>query len=128
MKINTTLQNQLADSLAGSFSGGVLEIRTGAGPTSANDAATGTLLCTIILPTPAFGVAAAGVASKAGTWQGIAVANGTAGYARFRNSGDSKRMDVTVGQGSGELSLDDTAILTNGTVTITGYTTTQPAS
>lgn len=123
---NDGMRNRLADSSGTAFDGGVLEIYTGSAPADAGEA-TGTLLASITLPADSFGAAASGVASKAGTWSATAAASGTAGWARFRNTGDTWRMDVSVGMGAGELSLDDTAIVAGGTVTVNTFTITQPA-
>jgi hypothetical protein len=127
-RLNTANQNRLADSLGSAFDSGALEIRTGAQPASANDAASGTLLATITLPADCFAAAASGVAAKSGTWTDTVDASGQAGWARFRNAGDTLRMDVDVGQGAGELSLDEDDLVAGGTVTVNTFTITQPAS
>jgi hypothetical protein len=121
-RINTAQRNRLAESGGSSFDGGTLEIRTGTQPASANDAASGTLLCTITLPSPAFAAPSGGVVAKSGTWAGTAGADGTAGYARFISSSGDRRMDGAVGA---EVTLDNTSIQTGGTVTVTAATITQ---
>lgn len=132
VRINTGMQNRQADHGGQAFDGGaaVIEFRTGAQPASANDAATGTLLATLTLPADAFGAAAAGVAAKAGTWQATVVADGTPGYARMRNTGDTLRMDFSVSAvaGGGDCEFDDTTWVTDGTVVVDSATLTQPAS
>jgi hypothetical protein len=127
-RINDGMRNRLADSAADAFDSGVLEIRTGSQPASAGTAASGTLLATITLPATAFAAAATGVASKSGTWSATAAASGTAGWARFRNTGDTLRLDVSVGQGTGDLSLDEDDIVSGGTVTVNSFTFTMPAA
>lgn len=131
IRLNTAVQNQLADSLGGAFDSGVLEIYSGAQPANANTAASGTLLASIALPADSFSAAVAGVASKAGTWSDTSAnASGAAGWARFRNTGDTLRMDgsVTLTAGGGDITLDDVNIVAGGTVTVTGFTITQPAN
>lgn len=130
VRLNTAVRNQLADSLADTFNSGVLEIRTGSQPAAASDSATGTLLASITLPADAFSAASVGVASKSGTWSVAAAATGTAGWARFRNSGDTLRMDgsVTASGGGGDLTIDNVSIVATGTVTVTSFTITQPAN
>lgn len=124
---NEGTRNRLADSLADAFDSGTLEIRTGAAPASAGTA-TGTLLASITLPATAFSAAATGAAAKNGTWSATATDTGTAGYARFKNGADTLRMDVSVGVGSGELQLSTLSIISGGTVTVSTFTITQPAS
>lgn len=126
LRKNTNMANAQADASMTLFDNGTLEIRTGTQPASANDAATGTLLCTITLPADAFAAAAAGVASKTGTWSGTAVADGTAGYARFISSVNDQRMDVSVGEAATDMIIDNASILTNGVVTVTSFDFTTP--
>lgn len=127
-RLNTALANQVADNLYDVFNSGTLEIRTGSQPASADDAATGTLLASITLPATAFGAASGGVKAKAGTWQATASAAGTAGWCRFKNSGDTKRLDgaVTATGGGGEIELDNTNIASGQVVTINTVSATQP--
>lgn len=127
MTLNNALRNDFADVLNTAFASGVCEIYSGTSPGAAN-AATGTLLASITLPATPFSTAN-GVATKSGTWSDTSAnAAGTAGYARLRNSGDTKRMDVGIGQGSGELSLDNTSIAIGQVVTVTGGTITMPST
>jgi hypothetical protein len=118
-RFNTAVRNALAT--AGVASLTVLEIRTGAQPASANDAASGTLLATV---TVAWGTAANGVVSITGTPSATAVASGTAGHGRFRNTGDTLRMDGAAGA---EFTLNSNDIVSGGTVTVTSGTLTQPS-
>lgn len=122
-RFNTASANRLADSLGTAFDSGFLDIYTGAQPASANDDATGTLLVSIDLPADAFAAAADGVAALSGVWAADGVAAGLAGWGRFRNAGDTLRMDVSVGV---ELLLDDANISIGETVTISAFTFTQP--
>lgn len=129
-RFNDGMANRQADSIATAFEGGtgVLEIRTGSQPASGNDVASGTLLATITLPSDAWGAASGGVASKTGTWSVAATAGGTAGWGRFRNAGDTLRMDasITASGGGGDLIIDNTTVTNGGTVTVTAHTITQP--
>lgn len=129
-KLDTSVRNVLADALADLYDGGELKIYSGSQPATPATAPTGTLLATITLPTPAFGAAASGVASKSGTWTTTAVATATAGYFRIKDSGGANAIDGACGgTGSGaELELDNPAILSSQTVTVSSFTITQPAS
>jgi hypothetical protein len=137
--ISTGARNHIVNSLVNgangvSFDSGVLEIRTGS-PPGPDNADSGTLLASISLPADAFDAASGGQSLKLGTWQdSSADASGTAGHFRMKRSGDSGgasttaiRIEGTVGQGSGDLSLDNTNIATGQRVTIDSFSISMPA-
>lgn len=128
-RYNDALRNVGADAIADQFDGGTIKIYTGSQPAGAGDATAETLLCTVDIPTPAFGNAAGGVASKTGTWVGVAVATGTAGWFRMEDSGNTLVHDgsITATGGGGEIELATTSINTDGVVVINSATITQPA-
>jgi hypothetical protein len=65
---------------------------------------------------------AGGTASKSGTWQGTAGAAGTAAHYRLYNNGTSVCSEQgSVGQGSGDLSLDNVSIASGQVVTVTQW-------
>ncbi len=128
LKNSTLFRNLQGNAIGDAFNSGSIEIRTGSQPATGDTAVTGTLLCTIALPADAFGAASSGVFSKAGTWSGTAVADGTAGYARFKNSGGTVTFDCSIGESASDLIIDDDAIVTGSLVTCTGFTFTVPAS
>ena len=107
-----------------------LEIRTGAAPADCATAGSGTVLATINLPADWMAAAASGSKAKSGTWQDASADNtGTAAHFRIYNSQATKDnttcfMQGTVGQGSGDLSLDNTSLVAGQQVTITGFTLT----
>jgi|SRR3990167_646397 len=107
-----------------------LEIRTGAQPADCASASSGSILVTINLPTDWMAVAGSGTKAKAGTWQDASAdGTGTAAHFRVYNSqatkdGSTCFMQGSVGQGSGDLSLDNTSIVTAQTVTINTFTLT----
>jgi len=117
-----TTANVGLDAITALFpAGAILEIRTGASP-GAENAATGTLLASITLPATPWNAAASSVATKNGTWQDASAdGDGVAAHYRLKNSGDTHRVDGTVGQGSGDLSLDNTNIATGQVVTISTF-------
>lgn len=125
---NAQLDNSGSGPVAEMANSGTLKIYTGAQPASANDAATGTLLCTITLPADAFGAAAAGAAAKAGTWSATVTTGGTAGWFRLANTGDTQRLDGTCGLGGGDLSFDDNVLVQDGTVIVDTFSVSQPAA
>jgi len=129
---------------------GVLDLFSGPMPTDPNNADSGTLLCRITVASGAwvagtstngleFSPPAAGaVGIKSGqTWSGVALANGTVGYGRFRgnpaDAGSSSttlvRVDMTVSAGGGgEVNLSHLNYTAGETVTVNSATITMPRS
>lgn len=64
----------------------ILEIRTGAPPANCAAADSGTLLVPYTLPSDWMAAASGASKSKSGTWSANAVAGGTAGHYRIKNS------------------------------------------
>lgn len=134
LRIPTASRNAAADAVADLADAGsgaaTLEIRSGAQPATANDAASGTLLATVTLADPAFGAASAGVAALAGVpRETTGVADGTAGWARLKDSSGATVLDCSVSAsgGGGEIVLNTTTISTGVAVEITAFTITMPA-
>lgn len=125
LRKNDALRNKQAIDLAALWDGGTIEIRTGTQPADPDSAASGTLLATINLPTPAMSVTG-GVISKSGTWSGSAVATNTAGWARMINSGATRSLDMSVAESAADLIIDDDAVVSGGVVTVTSFTLTIP--
>lgn len=120
----------VVDLLDAGTGAGTIEIRSGSQPASANDAATGTLLATVTLADPAFGAAASGAATMAGTPRtATGAAAGTAGWFRAKDSTGATVLDgsVTATGGGGDLEVNTTAISVGVNVSITGGTVTMPA-
>lgn len=131
VRINTAMQNRQADSAADAFDSGSLAVRTGTQPASANDAATGTLLSTVTLPATAFGAAASGTAAKSGTWSDTVDATGVPGWFRLANTGDTLRIDGAAAASGADLNISGLVggeLVSGGTLTISTFTITQPAS
>jgi hypothetical protein len=103
-----------------------LQIRTLAQPADCAAADTGVLLCEITLPSDWMQNAAAGAKAKSvAAWTGTAVAAGTAAHFRIKdNAGTTCHLQGTVGQGSGDMSLDNTNIANGQTVTVNSFTLT----
>jgi hypothetical protein len=127
---NTATRNIQITALGEIFDGGTLEIYTGSQPVSPNSAASGTLLCTITIPNPAFGSATAGVIEEAGSWSDTAVDTGTAGWARFISSDTLKTMDAAVTDvpGGNDLLINNIDIVVGNTVTVVSLTLEEPES
>lgn len=107
-----------------------LEIRTGSAPANCATAGSGTVLATINLPADWMAAASGGSKAKSGTWQDASAdATGTAGHFRVYNSQATKDettcfMQGTCGQGSGDMSLDNTSLASGQNFTVTGFTLT----
>jgi hypothetical protein len=106
----------------------IMEIRTGAQPATCATASSGTVLCTISLGSDWMAAASSGTKAKSGTWTD-ASADGTGTAAHFRifaSDGTTcgAQGSVTATGGGGDLTLDNTSIVTAQAVTITGFTLT----
>jgi len=100
-----------------------LRIYTGSAPANCAAAATGTLLVDMALPTDWMNAASAASKTKLGTWSGTGAAAGTAGYFRIvDNAGTTAHVQGTCGQGTGDLSLDNTNIAVGQTVSVNSFT------
>jgi hypothetical protein len=104
----------------------ILEIRSGAQPANCAAADSGTLLASMTLPSDWMAAAASGSKSKSGTWEDLSAnATGTAAHYRIKDSGGTTCHEQgSVGQGSGDLQLDNTSIVAGQQVTITSWTRT----
>lgn len=91
----------------------------------------GTVIAEIVFDDPAFGNASTGVATAAGTLDGAGIAAAGAGtVAQTFDVTDSDNNVIwsgAVGNGSGELDLDNTTIADGQAITVTSFTHTQPA-
>jgi hypothetical protein len=119
---NEALRNALSAAWGERFDGGTLEIRTSGGTT---------LLATITLPTPAFGSPSTGSVAKSGVWQATGVdvpGGGNAAVGRLISSDTTEVAEVSVGLSGTDMIIDDVAIVSGATVTITTFTYTSPAS
>lgn len=128
-KFNTALRTSAADAVAGLYDGGIVTIYTGTQPANPNDATVETALVAITLPTPAFAAATSGAAAKAGSWVGVAVNAGTAGWYRMETSDGLKWNDgsVTATGGGGDLEISNTSVVADAVIVVNSFTLTQPA-
>lgn len=135
-------------SLKDIFHDGVIRIYSGSAPTTADAAASGTLLVEISVSSGTFahnefanglefGTAASGAIAKATgeTWSGSAAASGTAGYFRLLgNPTDSGALSTTlpriqgsIGTSGADLNMTSTSITSGATYTIDTFQLTLPA-
>lgn len=128
LKFSTTLRNQLADSMGGTWDNGTLKIYDAAPPANPQTTYTGNILATITLPADSFAASISGVIAKAGTWSAVVGTSGTAAGFRLENSATGKIVDGTAGVSgdSPDLILDNKVLVSGGTVTVNTFTFTQP--
>jgi hypothetical protein len=80
------------------------------------------LVATLTLPSDWCGASSSGTTAKAGTWTGTGSGAGTAAsYRLYASDGTTCHEQGTVGQGSGDLSLDNTVIANGQAITITQW-------
>lgn len=100
----------------------LLRVYSGSEPADCATAASGTKLLEIALPSDWEANASAGAKAKSGTWSSTGLAAGTAAYYRIYDAaGTTCHEQGTVGQGSGDLSLDNPVIAVGQTVTINTF-------
>lgn len=104
----------------------ILKLRSGAPPANCAAADSGTVLCSITLPSDWLAAASAGAKAKAGTWSGTASGGGgTIAHFRIYDSGGSTcHMQGTAATGSGDMSCDNAVVADGQAVTVTGFTLT----
>jgi len=149
VRLSTALRTNLAGAtgFAATFANGIIEIRSGTQPASADAAATGTLLGTVTLASGAFtpgspasgltfAAAADGAVSKSGVWSFNGVAAGTAGWFRLKgNALDNDllsttlpRLDGSIAVSGADMNLSNIAISSGAPTTVDSFVWTQPAT
>ena len=134
-KISTGSRSDACDAIVDRLDAGAgasyIEVRTGAPPTNPSDADSGTLLATCTASDPAFGNAAAGVATANSiTDDSSADATGTAGHFRWKDSDGNVEIQGTAGEAADtpNMTFDDKDIVAGGVVSISAATLTVPQS
>jgi len=127
--LSVAARNARADATTVLVDGGTMELRTGAMPATTATADSGTLLAEIDLDADAFAAASNGVAALTDPDPVNAIADGTAGHARFKASGGAVvfDLDVTDTSGSGGVKLSNPVLVTDSPVDITSGTWTEPS-
>ena len=122
--------NLALDSALNVLNGGFLQIYTGTQPATPDTALAGnTLLATLALSATAFGSASAGVKTANAISSTAAGASGTATFFRaFKSDDTTAVIDGSVGTSGATLNLNDVAITSGGTVSVTSWTESMPAA
>jgi hypothetical protein len=125
IRFNSATRDLITNAITATMGSATLKIYTGTQPATAGTAATGTLLVDIVLA--GFNASATGVATLVTSppVQGIAVATGTAGWARLTDL--TNNIDGSVGTSATDFIINTVSIVNGGTVTLTNCTITQPA-
>lgn len=129
LQYSTTVRNARLDVIESTIGAtAVLRIYSGSMPAATTDAATGTLLAEMTLPSDWMAAASSGSKAKSGTWSDLtANASGTAGYFRILESTGTTtgiQGECTDTGGAGPLKLSTTAIVVSEPVTIVTFTLT----
>lgn len=131
-QFSTTVRNNWGDSFETSVgTAPKVQLRTGAPPANCAAADSGTLLNEIPLPSDWLSAAASGTKSLLGTWQANAVAAGTAGHYRIKDTAGTtchEQGTVTATGGGGDMTLDNVSIANAQQVTVTAYALTMPGA
>lgn len=127
LQLSVALRNALLDALESMVgTSPKLQLRTGSPPANCAASDSGSLLAELTLPADWMAGASSGVKSiLGGPWTGTASGAGTAGHFRLKDSGGTTcHQQGTVGQGSGDLSMDNPVLANGQNVSITGWTLT----
>lgn len=105
----------------------VLKLRSGAAPATVAAADSGTVVCTMTLPSDWMSAASAGAKSLLGTWQDLAADNANAGgsmhWRIYASDGTTAHLQgtVTATGGGGEITVDNMTIAAGQRVDITSF-------
>jgi hypothetical protein len=126
IQYGTTLRNAFANQIEATVGASPkLQLRTGAPPANCAAADSGTLLAELTLPADFLTAASGGAVGKNGTWSGTVSTGGTPGHYRLKDSsGATCHEQGTVGQGTGDLSLNNTTLVASDPITIDTWTRT----
>lgn len=128
--VRTAMMTALETAIDGGAGPATLEVRTGAQPANANTAASGTLLVTFTMNDPA-GAVASGVItfSVSPAIASLAVASGTAGWARLKDSTGATILDGSVGTSATDFIIDTTTVTSGQNIALVAVSTlTSPAT
>jgi len=126
IQYSTTLRNNKLDQVESTIgTGTILKILTGSVPNSPATIDSGTTLVVMTLPSDWMAAASGGTKAKQNTWQVSAVGTGTCGYFRvYDSTAGTCHVQGTCGQGSGDLSFDNSSVNSGQVVTINTFTLT----
>ena len=123
-KRSNVAANAACDAMAALLNGGTITIWDGAQPANADTAPTTQVkLVTLTFANPAFGAAAAGVATAAAIVSGVASVTSTAAWFRcYKSDATTVVYDGTVGTATSDMIIASTAIVSGATISATALT------
>ena len=127
LQLSTAVRNARLDAIeSNSGTAAVLKLRTGAQPANCAASDSGTVLCSMTLPSDYFSAASSGAMAKNGTWSGTGIGGGgtIAHFRLYKSDGSTVVAQGTVGIGSGDLQVDNNVIADGQVVTVTSFTLT----
>ena len=139
-EIAVAVANSMVEEISAALdvgTGAIIDIFTGAQPATCETADSGTLLGTLLCSATSFGAASGGVITAAAiTSETNAPAGGTAAHFRAYPTATSQieankgacLVQGTVGTSGTDMILDNTTIVTAGTIACTAWTITMPTS
>ena len=132
-RLSTTARNGACDGIVDGIDAGAgagtIKVYTGAQPATVAGNPSGTLLGTLTFSDPAFGAAAAGVATASAITSDVSADNsGTCEHAAIYDSNANPLSDMDAAQGSGSLNFDNNVIVAGGVIAISAMTVTVPIS
>ena len=132
LQFSTPVWNAMLDALEATIGASpVLQLRTGNPPATADVASTGTVIATMILPADWLSAAAGRAKSLLGTWQDTSAdATGTVQHFEIRSSGGTPglRGTVTLTGAGGDITLDQVALNTSQSVSLTSFSLNAPSA
>ena len=128
LQYSTAVRNARLDAIESTTGAtALLTLRTGSVPANCATADSGTVLCSITLPSDWMAAASAGSKAKSGTWSGTASGGGgtIAHFRIYDNAGTTCHIQGTVGVGSGDMQLDNNVVADGQSITISTFTITE---
>ena len=128
LQYSTAVRNARLDAIESTTGAtALLKLRTGSVPANCATADSGTVLCSITLPSDWMAAASAGSKAKSGTWSGTASGGGgtIAHFRIYDNAGTTCHIQGTVGVGSGDMQLDNNVVADGQSITISTFTITE---
>jgi hypothetical protein len=127
LQYSVTLRNNRLDQVEATIAAApVMELRSGTPPANCAAASTGTVLCTLTLPSDWMAAASGGTKAKLGTWQDLnADAAGTFGHFRIWDSTITTcHMQGTVGISAADMIVDSATVSLGQAFLVTSFTLT----
>lgn len=127
-QISDKVRNAQADGIMDALDTGTIELRTGVQPTLITDPATGTLIATLTLLSPAAPAASGGFATASLPVLVTSTVAGTIGYARVKDLAGNTMIDGTVTEagGGGDIIISEIIIAIDDVVQLISFTVTAP--